>query len=166
MKRSLTPESLAEIDAKLKRAHGDFAQIYPGPRARDSRCIRFTPARNYFMPIRRSGWARMRCILSMNTLLISSSLRKQSDWMARANLPDAPAEIERLEKYMDSDPETFRKESKAAWLALTIYRRVREKLGREPVEDFRIDFEDGYGNRPDEEEDAHAISTARDLAAG
>src|SRR5438128_4839534 len=31
-----------------------------------------------------------------------------------------------------------------------IYARVIEKLKREPVEDFRIDFEDGYGNRPDD----------------
>ena len=32
---------------------------------------------------------------------------------------------------------------------------VREKLRREPVEDYRIDFEDGYGHRPDDEEDGH-----------
>ena len=38
----------------------------------------------------------------------------------------------------------------------TIDTRVREKLAREAVEDFRIDFEDGYGNRPDAEEDHHA----------
>lgn len=31
----------------------------------------------------------------------------------------------------------------------TIDQRVREKLRRDPIEDFRIDFEDGYGNRPD-----------------
>ena len=31
------------------------------------------------------------------------------------------------------------------------YARVVEKLRREPVEDFRIDFEDGYGNLPDDE---------------
>src|SRR5437762_6636870 len=30
-----------------------------------------------------------------------------------------------------------------------VYARVVEKLRREPVEDFRIDFEDGYGNRAD-----------------
>src|SRR5438132_10838569 len=40
--------------------------------------------------------------------------------------------------------------------AETVYARVVEKLRREPVEDFRIDFEDGYGNRPDDEEDGHA----------
>ncbi|WP_328917476.1 MULTISPECIES: DUF6986 family protein [unclassified Streptomyces] len=31
--------------------------------------------------------------------------------------------------------------------------RVRAKLAAEPVEDIRVDFEDGYGTRPDGEED-------------
>lgn len=48
----------------------------------------------------------------------------------------------------------------------TIYQRIREKLEREPIEDFRIDFEDGYGNRPDEEEDGHALAVAGELAKG
>jgi citrate lyase beta subunit len=48
----------------------------------------------------------------------------------------------------------------------TIYKRVVEKLQREPVEDFRIDFEDGYGNRPDAEEDGHAASAAAEVAGG
>jgi citrate lyase beta subunit len=47
----------------------------------------------------------------------------------------------------------------------TIRARVVEKLRREPVEDFRIDFEDGYGNRPDDEEDGHASSAAGQVAA-
>lgn len=51
-------------------------------------------------------------------------------------------------------------------LAQTVYTRVVEKLRREPVEDFRLDFEDGYGNRPDDEEDGHAESTAVEVAAG
>jgi citrate lyase beta subunit len=45
-----------------------------------------------------------------------------------------------------------------------IHSRVAEKLKREAVEDFRIDFEDGYGNRPDAEEDGHAESTALEVA--
>jgi hypothetical protein len=48
----------------------------------------------------------------------------------------------------------------------TIYTRLREKLVREPVEDFRIDFEDGYGNRPDAEEDGHARMVAEALSVG
>ncbi|MCY7347955.1 MAG: hypothetical protein LH614_17300 [Pyrinomonadaceae bacterium] len=51
-------------------------------------------------------------------------------------------------------------------LADTIYERVREKLTREAVEDFRIDFEDGYGTRPDAEEDGHAVSAAQEVAKG
>jgi citrate lyase beta subunit len=42
--------------------------------------------------------------------------------------------------------------------------RVRAKLDREPIEDLRIDFEDGYGTRPDEQEDAAALGAARALA--
>ncbi|TMQ06154.1 MAG: phosphoenolpyruvate kinase [Deltaproteobacteria bacterium] len=51
-------------------------------------------------------------------------------------------------------------------LAPKVYDRVRDKLRREPVEDFRIDFEDGYGNRPDDEEDGHAVAAAKQVAAG
>jgi citrate lyase beta subunit len=51
-------------------------------------------------------------------------------------------------------------------LAEKVYARVREKLRREAVEDFRIDFEDGYGNRPDSEEDAHAQQAAEETAKG
>ena len=44
--------------------------------------------------------------------------------------------------------------------------RVIAKLKREPVEDLRLDFEDGYGTRPDAEEDGHAQSAAAEMAAG
>ena len=37
-----------------------------------------------------------------------------------------------------------------------LYARVIGKLRSEPVEDFRLDFEDGYGNRVDDEEDGAA----------
>ncbi len=47
-----------------------------------------------------------------------------------------------------------------------IYAKVVEKLERDPVEDFRLDFEDGYGHRPPSEEDGHAESAAAAIAAG
>lgn len=50
-------------------------------------------------------------------------------------------------------------------LAEPVYRRVRAKLEREPVEDLRIDFEDGYGPRPDAEEDAAAARAAAVVSA-
>ncbi len=66
--------------------------------------------------------------------------------------PDAAALVEALRLDPDS--------------AATIHARVRDKLGREPVEDFRLDFEDGYGNRPDEEEDRTARDAAGAVAEG
>jgi citrate lyase beta subunit len=42
---------------------------------------------------------------------------------------------------------------------------VHDKLGTEPIEDLRIDFEDGYGIRPDEVEDGDVRSAATALAA-
>jgi citrate lyase beta subunit len=50
-------------------------------------------------------------------------------------------------------------------LAGPVHDRVRAKLEREPVEDLRIDFEDGYGPRPDAEEDADAARAARIVSA-
>jgi citrate lyase beta subunit len=53
-----------------------------------------------------------------------------------------------------------------AGLAGSVYGRVVEKLRREPIEDYRIDFEDGYGYRPDAEEDGHARVAAAEVARG
>ncbi len=52
----------------------------------------------------------------------------------------------------------------ALWMR--VHERVVHKLKTLPVEDFRIDFEDGYGNRPDAEEDGHAESVAKEVAKG
>lgn len=41
---------------------------------------------------------------------------------------------------------------------------VERKLSEEPIEDLRIDFEDGYGRRSDTEEDQHAIQAAQYVA--
>ena len=53
-----------------------------------------------------------------------------------------------------------------AVLIETVFERVKAKLQREAVEDFRIDFEDGFGARSDVEEDAEAVRAAGELARG
>jgi citrate lyase beta subunit len=45
-----------------------------------------------------------------------------------------------------------------------VYERVRAKLLTEPIEDLRIDFEDGFGRVPDDVEDAAALAAGRTLA--
>jgi citrate lyase beta subunit len=51
-------------------------------------------------------------------------------------------------------------------LAEQVHPRVVRKLETEAVEDLRIDFEDGYGVRPDAEEDGHAVDCALATARG
>jgi citrate lyase beta subunit len=51
-----------------------------------------------------------------------------------------------------------------AALTELVYQRVKAKLEREAVEDFRIDFEDGFGARSDAEEDETAVRAAGELA--
>jgi len=48
--------------------------------------------------------------------------------------------------------------------AATLRAHVAAKLDREPVEDLRIDFEDGFGVRPEAEEDEAAERAAREVA--
>ncbi|MEV4266433.1 aldolase/citrate lyase family protein [Kribbella sp. NPDC049584] len=84
-------------------------------------------------------------------------VRTVGDWgaQARAALDEYAGSAAHLAKVLDLPAE----------FADDVYDRVRAKLEREPIEDLRIDFEDGYGNRPDDEEDAAAIAAARALAA-
>jgi hypothetical protein len=67
------------------------------------------------------------------------------------------------------DPETLAKAldlpgDKALWHR--IHARVVAKMKSSALEDFRIDFEDGYGIRPDAEEDNTAITAAQEVAKG
>lgn len=86
-------------------------------------------------------------------------------WLKGADaLPIYDEAITDLEKRLTENAEAVKQENFAAWFAWTIYRRTIEKLRREPIEDFRIDFEDGYGFRLDAEEDAHAVAASDELA--
>ncbi len=79
-------------------------------------------------------------------------------------LPVAREDIDRLEKKILRGRSKAKAENHNAWLAWTIYQKTIAKLQSEPVEDFRIDFEDGYGFRADEEEDKDAKRSAGELA--
>ena len=80
-------------------------------------------------------------------------------------LPDDEKKANKLIKKLNKMEESERKQN-SAWLSYTVYNKIVQKLQTEAVEDFRIDFEDGFGNRPDDEEDATAINAANELAMG
>ena len=81
-------------------------------------------------------------------------------------LPADPGEIAALVKQVSDAPSAARDGNAPALLAHAVYTRVKAKLAKEPVEDFRIDFEDGYGHRGDAEEDGHAVAAADEVARG
>ena len=81
------------------------------------------------------------------------------------DLPSSEKKIEKLINKLDRMNEKKRR-TDPAWLSYSVYNKIIKKLKTEAVEDFRIDFEDGFGNRPDDEEDATAVSAATELAKG
>lgn len=81
------------------------------------------------------------------------------------HFPTIEKDIAALTKKLDAMTEEERKDE-PAWLAYSVYNKIVKKLKAEAVEDFRIDFEDGFGNRPNDEEDATAVNAANELAKG
>ena len=166
MKTVLTDDRTREALARLTDANRTFAAAYPGdPIDRQPVHTVYGGAHLFSADV----VARM----SAGALRALDEFAPDFVAFARAigmggsdRLPALPPERSRFESRMAADAEATRGAEPLAFLAWTVYARVREKLGREPVEDFRIDFEDGYGNRTDAEEDGHAIAAAQATAGG
>jgi citrate lyase beta subunit len=166
MKKTLPHESLQEIAERLEQAHKSLQRRYPGD-AGDRQPVHVVYGGAHLF---RSGTTRKLGALALRSLEDFApdfvAFGKAVRLAGAEQLPGSQQETEAIAKAIEADPEAVRRENRPAWFAHTVYRRVREKLQREPIEDFRIDFEDGYGNRPDEEEDGHAEAAAGELAAG
>ena len=102
---------------------------------------------------------------SLETYAPNFSEFARTMWLSGADtLPFYDEVTADLEKRLTENAEAFKQENFAAWFAWTIYNRTIEKLKNEPIEDFRIDFEDGYGFRSNAEEDAHCVLASYELA--
>ena len=93
-----------------------------------------------------------------------------ADRVTRSTTAEFGAEARRLVEAHAADADAF---VDAFGVPAEVAGRTRDrtlaKLERQPVEDLRVDFEDGYGARPDDEEDRDAEATARaivDMRAG
>ncbi len=137
MSRTLTEDALAAAFADLDRADARLAGRYPGEPGRRQPVHTVYGGGHLF----RAGTAARLGELALGAL--------------EEYAPD-PAALAEATGLADDPP----------GLVEAVHARVRSKLEREPVEDFRIDFEDGYGHRPDEEEDGHVAAAAEEVAAG
>jgi len=136
MKTTLSAGTLQSATAQLRTANAAFTAAYPGESGRRQ-------------PVH--------CFYGGAHLFQATTARRLGELALRS-----------LEEYA---PDVNALTSALQWtvsesLAENVYGRIVEKLRREPVEDLHIDFEDGYGNRPDNVEDGHAVSVAREVAAG
>jgi len=166
MKTSL-PASLSRTSLKtLDEAYAAFTERYPGESGRRQPVHTVYGGAHLFQ----AGIAQRLGQLARETLVEFApdalSLARAVGLPDSENLPFAASKAAALKQRFAASPEKLRDENRAAWLAHTVYARVLEKLQREPVEDFRIDFEDGYGNRADAEEDGHAKMAAEEVARG
>jgi len=166
MKASLSSESLSDLTERLRNANEGFSQHYPGESGRRQPVHTVYGGAHLFRSdsANRLGSLAQRSLDQFAPDFIAFA--RALDLPGADRLPDTFDDADHLRSRFANEPDQLRHDNKVAWLAQTIYERVKEKLKREPVEDFRIDFEDGYGNRPDAEEDGHAESAAGEVALG
>lgn len=166
MKTSLSDGSTADINARLSEGNKEFAKKYPGETGQRQPVHTVYGGAHLFRAdtAQRLGALARRSLdqFAPDFLVFAKAL----GFPGAEQLPDSAAEAEELASNLENHPEAVRDENKPAWLAHAIYKRVAEKIRHEPVEDFRIDFEDGYGNRPNDEEDGHAAAAAVEVAQG
>lgn len=136
MNMSLKTSELKNFLDQLSKANKNFADTYPGVQ------IDRQPVHTVY------GGAH----------LYKPGIATKLGKLALAHLIEYAPTASQLAKALDF------KGSQA--LAQTVYERVKQKLGVEAVEDQRIDFEDGYGSRANEEEDDHALGAAKAMAEG
>src|SRR5678816_1664448 len=160
MTSSFSGSSLSDLSERLQQANEEFTRHYPGENGRRQPVHTVYGGAHLFKSetFGRVGSLARRSLDQFAPDFLTFA--RAIDLPGESELPESFDEATELLAFLNEEPERARKEKKGAWLAHTIYRRVIEKLESEPVEDFRIDFEDGYGNRPDDEEDGHAAAAA------
>jgi citrate lyase beta subunit len=165
MQLSLPKSSVASILDELHVANISFQKIYPGESSDRQPVHTVYGGANLFKSdtTKKMGQVALRSLTSYapNFVILAKALELKGHDL----LPESDDQIARLEQRLSSLSESERKKE-SAWLPYTVYSKIISKLETEAVEDFRIDFEDGFGNRPEKEEDETAVSAALELAKG
>ena len=164
MNTSISQEDRVVIFSELSTANQAFKKLYPGDRSDRQPVHTVYGGADLFRhnTAERLGQIALRSLLRYapdfiafgRAFELAGHAQLPSDEMGKSALA---AELEAQGEFPKSHP---------AWLSHTVYQKVINKLRTEAVEDFRIDFEDGFGNRTDEEEDATAEQAAREVAKG
>jgi citrate lyase beta subunit len=133
----LTEEDLAAVDQRLAASDAQRVAAYPGDRTDRQ------PVHTVYVPADR--------------FVAQGGPDLPAAWGAEATaaLARHAPRADDLAHACDLDVEEVRE----------VWGAVVTKLETEPIEDLRVDLEDGYGTRPDDEEDADALAAGRALGA-
>ena len=166
MKTNLDTSFLNGIYNKLAESNKRLAQWCPGESAERQPVHTVYGGAHLFKPniSKKFGELALRTLdnYARNFIVFAKVLKLNG----AEKFPSSTAEITKITDNIENNEDEFKQKEYELWLAYTIYNRVINKLKTEAVEDFRIDFEDGYGNRADTEEDEHAIQASDFLAKG
>jgi citrate lyase beta subunit len=165
MKLSIPETRKEKLFNELKEANLAFQKLYPGDKPDRQPVHTVYGGANLFKSdsTLRMGKTALRSLL--NYASDFSELAKVISITGHELLPDDKAAVDALHKKLSSLSQSEARRH-PAWLSWTVYNKIIAKLETEAVEDFRIDFEDGFGNRPDDEEDQTAVAAAQELAKG
>ncbi len=165
MKLSISETAKETLLNELGVANRKFQHIYPGDKPDRQAVHTVYGGANLF---------KSDTCIKMGEIALNSLRNYAPNFVALAkvlklrgyeHLPNSINEIAQLTQKLDAMSAAARKQE-TAWLAYSVYNKMIKKLEKEAVEDFRIDFEDGFGNRPNDEEDATAIKAANELVLG
>lgn len=168
MKLSISDHERESHLSTLGKANVAFQKIYPGDRPDRQPVHTVYGGANLF---KADTCMKMGEIALKNLRTYAPdfvTLAKVLKWEGHDQLPNSEKKSgkEQLEKLNKKFSKAKADRQDPAWLSYEIYYKIINKLKMEAVEDFRIDFEDGFGNRPDDEEDATAVNAAMELAEG
>ena len=152
MKLSIPSAAKENVLKNLKTANMAFQKIYPGELPDRQPVHTVYGGANLFKSdtTLKMGQAALKSFLSYapDFTVLAKVLNLKGVESIPKNKKDISKVISRYDKLNDADLK-----KQPAWLPYLVYKKIVEKLKSEAVEDFRIDFEDGFGNRPDAEED-------------
>lgn len=165
MNFSIPSDQKESILNELGNANKAFQKIYPGDRSDRQPVHTVYGGADLFTAETAEKMAQAAMKTLNNNATHFVEFAKAIELPGHETLPTDEKEIQQLVAKLDALSATDRKKEDA-WLSYTTYNKVKEKLATEALEDFRIDFEDGFGNRSWDEEDETAERAAKEVAKG
>ena len=164
MSSTIPSKKRKQLFDKLKKANTAFQKVYPGDKPDRQAVHTVYGGANLF----KSDSAKLLGQRALETFhayapdFLTLGKIFGLDGIEKINLNQSAYDV-----YSDYTSSAADKRKKhPAHLSYQVYNKVINKLTAEAIEDFRIDFEDGYGNRSNEEEDATAVEAAGEVAKG